>query len=401
MSDDVYRPKKKIAPEELGDLGEDEAPEVGPAPVTQPTGDPLAGVKNLQQQVARERGQDFNEAPLGRELPFEVKGKNIPPEFKAALQRRAQQSQAEATTDDPAKYAQGDPEIIRGQKLSSGLESHVVAKKKQDAMRVTGSDQFENLLQRLADKHHWEEFAFPSKSKFYTSIPEKIHVRAMTGEEEQILATPRWVKKGRAIDMIFQRCIREQIDTDQLLSIDRTHLLIFLRGISYTPEYDVEVKCGECGAKFTTVIDLNALEVEECPDTFSSESLSGVLPASGFSYRYRLSTGSDEVAISTYREKRIQQYGDQSEDDTLLYRTAILLEEIEGLTNKKEIQFLLKRLPIADVVHLRNEISDPPFGVDTNLLILCPYCTEEFATDLPLETNFFFPRKKKEDPTQA
>jgi hypothetical protein len=113
-----------------------------------------------------------------------------------------------------------------------------------------------------------------------------------------------------------------------------------------------------------------------------------------------LSTGADEQEISNYREKRIAQWGDQGEDDTLLYRTALLLDEIEGITMKKELAHLLKRLPIQDVAHLRNEITTPPFGVDTALPILCPSCSEEFKIDLPLESSFFFP-KKKERRTQA
>ena len=222
----------------------------------------------------------------------------------------------------------------------------------------------------------------------------------MTGEEEQILATPRYVKRGKAIDMIFSRCIREKINTEELLSVDRTHLLIYLRGISYTPEYDVEIKCPECLTKFQTVIDLNALEVEECPPDFSPDSLEGVLPLSGFNYRYRLSTGRDEQQISNYRDKRVQECGDSGEDDTLLYRTAMLLEEIEGVRLLREMQYLLKKLPIADVAHLRNEINTPPFGVKTEVQMLCPACSEEFKIDLPLETSFFFPRKKG-DRTQA
>jgi hypothetical protein len=222
----------------------------------------------------------------------------------------------------------------------------------------------------------------------------------MTGEEEQILATPRWVRKGKAIDMIFRRCIKETINTEELLSADRTHLLIYLRGISYTPEYDVEIKCPNCSIKFAHVIDLNEMEVNACPDDFSMDSLSGVLPVSKFRYSYRLATGQDEQEISAYREKRIQQWGDQGEDDTLLYRTALLLEEIEGVSMKKELALLLKKLPIQDVAYLRNEINTPPFGVDTELPILCPSCTEEFKIDLPLETNFFFPRKKAKE-TQA
>ena len=221
----------------------------------------------------------------------------------------------------------------------------------------------------------------------------------MTGEEEQILSTARFVKKGTAIDMIFKNCIKEAIPTEKLLSADRNHLLIFLRGISYTPEYDVEIKCPNCTMKFPTVIDLNDLDVNLCPDDFSDKNLSGTLPISGFKYRYRLATGQDEMEISDYQQRRIEQWGDQSEDDTALYRTALLLEEIESVTMKKELALLMKKLPVQDVRHLRNEINQPPFGVDTLVPMMCPSCNEEFKVDLPLDTSFFFPRKKEK--TQA
>jgi hypothetical protein len=256
----------------------------------------------------------------------------------------------------------------------------------------------EDLLEQLSNKHQWEDFQFCSLGKFYKNIPPLVHIRPMTGEEEQILATPRFVKKGRAIDMIFDRCIQEKINTEELLSVDRTHLLIYLRGISYTPEYDVEIKCPECPCKFSTIINLDELEVMACPDDFDESKLTGVLPTSGFSYRYRLAAGADELEVTAYRDRRIQMFGDQGEDDTLLYRTAMLLENIEGVTERKELQVLLKKLPINDVSHLRNEINDPPFGVNTEVAMVCPSCTHEFHIDLPLEANFFFPKKKEKAP---
>lgn len=374
MADEVYRPQRK--------------------PVTKEDieNDPLAKIQQVRQAVAQETGQE-TPRPIS-DAPFEISG-NMPPEFKQMLQQRAAQSpkaskKAERPEDTEEQFETFEAPPERPKKKATA-----------DAkIRVQGSDQLEALLQKLADKHHWEVFTFPSKSRFYENIPETIHIRPMTGEEEQILATPRWVKRGKAIDMIFQRCIRENVPTEELLSIDRTHLLIYLRGISYTPEYDVEIKCPACAMKFSTVIDLNDLEVEACPDDFSKDDLEGVLPTSGFHYRYRLATGADEQEISNYRERRIQQWGDQSDDDTLLYRTALLLEEVEGVNMKKELAMLLKRLPINDVAHLRNQINDPPFGVDTEVPMVCPACTEEFEIDLPLETNFFFPRKKQER-TQA
>jgi hypothetical protein len=392
MADDVFRQsRKKITPDEVSDN----------------ENNPLESVKQVQQAIAKETGKEvvkpFDSAP------FEISG-NVPPEFRAAMQKRAQQGPPElqpvqAPTPPNVKTTrQGDDDegFDSFEAPPDKPRAQVKANKKaqatpdRQAVRVQGSDQLEDLLQKLAEHHQWEKFEFPSKGKFYANIPGEVHIRAMTGEEEQILATPRWVKKGKAIDMIFRRCIKEPIDTELLLSVDRTHLLIFLRGISYTPEYDVEIKCPNCQMKFAHVIELNDLDVNLCPEDYGPEKLSGTLPASGFKYNFRLATGADEQEIAAYRERRISQWGDQGDDDTLLYRTALLLEDIEGVTMKKELALLLKKLPIQDVAHLRNEINQPPFGVDTTLPILCPSCMEEFKIDLPLETNFFFPKKKEE-----
>lgn len=387
MTDDVYRPRKKISSQDLQDELVDESP-------TSEQNDPLAAIRKFQQAAGNEVGKDMTDQPLVKgDVPFEVTGQ-MPQAFKDAMARKGagQGAGAQKQSDDD-----DFPPFIKEARQAAPKKQKITPNSK---IRVTGSDSFEAALAKLSDPNQWEEFELPSKGKFYTDIPPVVHVRPMTGEEEQILATPRFVKKGKAIDMIFDRCIREKINTEDLLSVDRTHLLIYLRGISYTPEYDVEIKCPECGIKFQTVIDLNALDVEDCPPDFGPDDLEGILPVSGFKYRYRLSLGKDEQQISQYREKKIQDWGDQSEDDTLLYRTALLLEELEGVKMLKEIQFLLKKLPIADVAHLRNEINQPPFGVKTEVPMLCPSCTEEFKIDLPLETSFFFPRKK-ETKTQA
>ena len=380
MSDD-YRQRKKISPQDLQD-----GTPMPPIPPT-PEDDPLSAIRQFQQVVAQETNKNVSEQPLAKpDAPFDIQGK-MPPGLREALARKTP-SMSEGPDELPAFMRE------------SATRQAPKPRQQTEKVRVTGSDPFESALEKLTNLHQWEEFEFPSKGKFYNNIPPVVHVRPMTGEEEQILGTPRFVKRGKAIDMIFDRCIKERIDTEDLLSVDRTHLLIYLRGISYTPQYDVEIKCPNCGTKFQTVIDLNSLDVEECPSDFGPEQLEGTLPMSGFTFRYRLSLGKDEQQISLYRDKKIQEFGDQSEDDTLLYRTALLIDEIEGVTMLKEIQHLLKKLPIADVAHLRNEINQPPFGVKTEVPMLCPACTEDFKIDLPLETSFFFPRKK-EDRTQA
>ena len=98
------------------------------------------------------------------------------------------------------------------------------------------------------------------------------------------------------------------------------------------------------------------------------------MPKSGYKFTYRLSRGRDETAIQDHRDRQMRNFGDTAADDTLIYRTAQLVEEIEGLTDKKELKELIKRLPIQDVAYLRNITTEPPFGVDTKIDILCPLC---------------------------
>jgi len=316
---------------------------------------------------------------------FNIQG-NVPPEFAQAL-----------------KQARGGNEIqnVEEPTTTSTNKRPQQAKMSSFEKREASSGHLKELLEVIKGSSAvYEEVQLPSKGKFYDGengpSDGVLHIRPMTGEEEQILATPRFVRKGQAINMIFSKCIKEssQFRPEGLLTIDRTFLLIYLRGISYSPKYEVEIKCPECEAKFSTTIDLNSLYVEGCPDEYGPV-LQDTLPTTKLPFSYRLSTGQDEQNINDHRERRVKAFGDSAADDTLTYRTAELLEEIDGISNKNELQILLKSLPISDVSYVRNCINEPPFGVDTNISINCPSCFAEFSIDLPLEANFFFPRRKK------
>lgn len=366
MADDTFRPRRPESPSEDQDFNS--AQQVEAVPMT-------------GEQVRAQAAEEVGEAPVMNSAGFAIQGK-VPPEFLAALN----QANPNATTNQPKKGLSQmgqntDKSPVRTQSISSA------------------SGHLKELLEGLKGSTAiYEEIELPSKGRFYDGDngPANgiLSIRPMTGEEEQILATPRFVRKGQAINMIFQRCIKEEFRPELLLTIDRTYLLIYLRGISYSPSYEVELKCPECDKKFGTTIDLNSLYVEECPDSFGPN-LEDILPTTKLPFSYRLSTGKDEQDISDHRDRRIKAFGDSAADDTLTYRTAQLLNHIDGIESKTELQILLKNLPINDVSYIRNCANEPPFGVDTNIEIICPSCLQDFNVDLPLESNFFFPRRKK------
>lgn len=284
----------------------------------------------------------------------------------------------------------------------SAVKEEIPAMDRKVTSNRGGSDKLKGLIDGLKPGHGgpvYDTIQLPSKGRFYngTDGPTDgvLTLRPMTGDEEQILATPRFVKRGQAVNMIFSRCMGESYKPELFLTIDRTYLLIYLRIISYSNLYDVNVRCSDCEKKFDTTIDLNtACNIEACPDTFGPV-LEGVLPSSGYHFSYRLSTGRDEIEIQEYRDRRVKAFGDAVVDDTLIYRSASLINEIEGLDDKQELQALIRSLPISDVSYLRQCVNEPPFGVDTNVEIVCSHCLQDFNIDLPLESNFFFPRRKK------
>lgn len=387
MADDTFRPQKpNLNLSDMDDLDMSGVPDVQAAS----NQNQLEQMAAMRARAAAEVGREL-ENP-GLEKGIQISG-NVPPALKEAIAKQRTGKAAPQNVDRPMQMQQRPQ--ARQNLTNTGAE-----------MRMTGSSRLEELIAGIGQKGGmvYEPIRLPSLGKLYNGEdgpPDGvIHIRPMTGEEEEILATPRFVKRGQAINMIFNRCMQEQYNAENFLTQDRTYMLIYLRGISYTPEYDVEIRDPETDQSFATTIDLNALYVDYCPPTFGVENLEDTLPVTGYRFRYRLATGKDEQAVQDYRERRAKNFDLAGQaDDTLLWRTAHLLEEVEGLVDKLEIQTLLKRLPINDVAYLRTIVNEPPFGVNTKIPVTNPYTLRDFEIELPLEANFFFPRARRKTGT--
>jgi hypothetical protein len=377
MADDAFRPQRKSISQ--NEIENTENAENQQGEFSESAADQLAEMQKMRNKIASDVGRDM-ENPQG-EVGMNISGK-VPEAFKQAVASKKMNTNKNTSN------------------------SNRNSQESKSEMRVTGSGRLEELIAGIGSKGNmiYEPVELPSKGKFYDGengpVDGVIHLRPMTGEEEEILATPRFVKKGQAINMIFNRCMKENFDSSNFLTQDRTYMLIYLRGISYTPEYDVEVRDPESDQTFATTINLNDLYVDYCSADFGPENLEDILPTTEYKFRYRLAVGKDEQLIQEYRDRRAKNFDLSGQaDDTLLYRTAHLIEEVEGLTDKLEIQTLLKKLPIQDVAYLRTVVNEPPFGVDTKVNITNPYSLRDFEIELPLESNFFFPRAKRKKNT--
>lgn len=261
-------------------------------------------------------------------------------------------------------------------------------------LQSTTERELKTFLETLVTPH--EEVTLPSRGLFYDGAfaDGKAHVRCMTMKEEKILATQRLVRSGKALDMIFEQCLQEKFPAQDLISQDRTFLLIWLRGISYGPEYEVQIKCPSCSNTFPEEINLSDLPVEFATDDMV-EPMSDVLPRAKAPFQYRLMRGRDEISVAKHRERKAKAFGDEALDDTLMTRDLLLLDSVAGFTDRQDITRILERLSMEDAAYIRDCINNPGFGVDTKIPLGCPYCAHDFQVELPMDTNFFFPQGTK------
>lgn len=381
MADDntFRQQRRKIEDEPQGDVQNQQNPQQQPENAQ----NKLDDIRSIQEMASK--------AEQGGELEL----KNVPPGFMQGVMKEKQRMEQQ---QPPPPQRQP----IQEEKKTVMYEDDEIKNIRKAGQPV--DEDFEALIDGL--KHStqvYEEIQLPSLGRFYDGsdgpMNGVLHIRPMTGEEEQILATQRFIRRGVAMNMIFEQCIRENIRAEKLLSEDRTYLMIYLRGISYTTMYEVQIKCPSCSANFNYTIDLDDLEVRYCHADFDTDKLTDTLPTCGYKFTYRLPNGTDETLLTEHREKRNRSFGDQVLDDTLLYRAAMLLQSVSNgkntITDKNILLAFLKRLPINDVSYIRSVTSEPPFGIDTNIPVQCSFCTHEFEADLPIEAGFFFPKTHK------
>lgn len=285
-------------------------------------------------------------------------------------------------------------------KVNNPLPEKTISKQS----KIGDTSSLSSLVGRLKNKYVYEPVDLPSRcivyGDFEISKDQKINVRPMTIAEEKLLSTPRLVKNGEAINKIFEQCIQDNLPPDSILSIDRTYLLFYIRGISYGQMYDAEIKCPECNEKFEEEINLSDLEITFADDDFNNDIMI-VLPESKLKVWYRLPTGKDEKSLMTQRERKIKGFGSNVIDDTISIRNKLLINRIldteDGTVyeDKLYIGNICDALGVKDSAHLREEFTNPPFGVNTKIGLSCPYCYADFITEFPLDASFFFPKTKK------
>lgn len=254
--------------------------------------------------------------------------------------------------------------------------------------------------QKLAYEPPAELVEIPSHGFLYKEITNDediikrgaIRIRPMTVHEEKIISTPRLVKSGQALDMIFKNVIKSNVDTKKLLSSDRLFLMLWLRSISYGNIYKFKLQCPNqsCQKRFEYTVDLSNHPVKEFKNENIKEPFVVTLPFSKVTIEYRLPRGEDEEQIINMQNKP-KNINDA--DDAIVTRLSSAVIKITFSDGKelppKDKSDFIESLIGKDASIFRQDLEKNDCGIENINGIVCPYCEYEFDTTIPLTESFF------------
>ena len=261
-------------------------------------------------------------------------------------------------------------------------------------VNITAPENFQSTLQKETDPDliiGYESVKLPSKGFYYSHKIDTVDIEYLTSKDEDILSTPSLIENGTVMDVILRRKIKTPgIKPEELLTGDKSALVLFLRASSYGYDYEVQVPDPRTGVPFKEVIDLSKLSYKqnlEKPDEKGQFVVE--IPKRKKIVKFRLLTSGEEEQImrkaKSYQEAYNQQY---SEYNTMKLKAHIV--EIEGKVDKSYIDRFVDAMPALDAYTIRRKILDvmPDIDMTYEFTAKDGY---KFKANLTMGVDFFFP----------
>lgn len=238
----------------------------------------------------------------------------------------------------------------------------------------------------------------PSKGYFYSpSNPLSngfVEIYQITAKHEDILSNQNLIKRGVVLDEFLKSIIAtDGVSLDDLIVGDKNAIFLSARISAYGPDYDVTVRCKECGETSTVKVQLDS--VKHKPYDFSNlisgeNKFNFTLPGSGKNIIYKLLTQKDENSIDG--ELKFLSKSGASNTSEITTRLKYLILSIDGDSDKFAIKkYVDSELSARDSLALRNEVKLKIPDLDMTFNFECPKCGSSYSQTIPMTTSFFWP----------
>ena len=226
----------------------------------------------------------------------------------------------------------------------------------------------------------------PSQGKFYKNKKSSLKVGYLTAADENILLGQK--NADNIVSTLLRNKIYEpDFNPDQLLDCDTEAILIFLRNTSFGSEYTFTLRDPKTQKEFEATTNLDELNVIQPKITPNNNGLFELkLPVSGKTVKCKLLNNSDVKSL----QKLQDQYPDGVIAPVVTKRLEMMVEEMDGNSDKTTIAQEIQTLPIADSKHIRNMMRDAEPRLDLERVFMAP-SGEKVSVRITFGAEFFRP----------
>jgi len=219
-----------------------------------------------------------------------------------------------------------------------------------------------------------------------------IEIKYMTAKEEEILASRNLIKKGLALDKLFESVIVGDVDPSQIILGDKNAIMLATRVLAYGPEYKIEVT-NEFDEKEEIVVDLKGIPMKDIDDDkLNRKNLYEFeTPFGKNKLVFKLLTHGDEKQISQdiKAQSRLNKNAPSAE---LTTRYRYMIESVDGDDSIGAItSFISNKFITRDTKAFRMFVKSIQPDVEMNYDYINSQTGEKEVRPIPMGANFFWP----------
>jgi hypothetical protein len=222
-----------------------------------------------------------------------------------------------------------------------------------------------------------------------------VEIKYMTAREEDILASQNLIRKGVALDKLFESIIVDDVDSNDIYVGDKNAILLATRILGYGADYSVEVVDPFTGELQKVTVDLSKVQIKEIDDkTLNRDNrYEFSLPVSKKKIVFRLLTHRDEKDISAeITSMQRLQPGREKISKDVTTRLAYAIVQVDKMTDKGEIKrWVSNEFLAGDTRAFRKHVREISPDVDLKFDFTSDLTGETEALDIPFDAGFFYP----------
>jgi hypothetical protein len=242
-------------------------------------------------------------------------------------------------------------------------------------------------------------FQLPSRGLLYTNGEisaeienAEIHVRALTAFDEITIKNPDMLFSGKALAEVLKNVTPDILKPDELYGKDVDAIMIFLRIVTYGPEYILDINHGcENGISHSYSVNLEELVQRTTfldPTLFETK-YKIVLP-SGQEVRLQPVKYKHIIELLRNNEKKSKLTAEDLQENLMMSMLSII-KSVDGVNNRKFIEEWLRVLPAGDVGLIAKQVNNTTeWGPDLIVKNICKDCGAEIEVEIPINPISFF-----------